>query len=110
MSDLLGKNVTSEASGELCVYAPADGSGGIELLIQDVSDVGCELIFSVGSFNGDEPVDGVGTYAAYEAGTIPRMAVCFNEQATLITTMYAAPPDPKNVLLSVASSVENGLK
>lgn len=110
MSDLLGKDVTSEAVDDLlCVYSPGDGSGGIELLIQDVSDVGCELVFSVGGFEDEEPVEGVGTYAMYKASGVSQMAVCFDDRDTLTSTMYAEPSDPKAVLTAVAAAVEQGL-
>jgi hypothetical protein len=110
MSEILGKDVTSEASGDLlCIYAPADGSGGIELLLQDVSDVGCELVFSVGGFDDEEPVEGVGTYAKYKVSGVSQMAVCYNELVTLAMTMYAEPTDPKAVLIAVATAVEQGL-
>jgi hypothetical protein len=110
MSEILGKDVTSEASGDLlCIYAPADGSGGIELLLQDVSDVGCELVFSVGGFDDEDPVEGVGTYAKYKASGVSQMAVCYNELVTLAMTMYAEPSDPKAVLTAVATAVEQGL-
>ena len=110
MSEILGKDVTSEASGDLlCVYAPADGSGGIELLLQDVSDVGCELVFSVGGFDDEDPVEGVGTYARYKVSGVSQMVVCYSELVTLAMTMYAEPSDPKAVLTAVATAVEQGL-
>lgn len=110
MSELLGKDVTSQASGDLlCVYAPQDGSGGIELLLQDVADVGCELGFSVGGFDDEEPVEGVGTYARYKSSGVTQMAVCYDEMATLAMTMYAEPADPLAVLTAVATAVEQGL-
>ena len=111
MGDILGKEVTGEASGDLlCVYIPADaGSGGIELLVQDVADVGCELVFSVGGFEDEEPVDGVGTYARYSASGVTQMAVCYDERVTLVATMYAEPPDPKAALIAVGKAVEDKL-
>jgi hypothetical protein len=110
MSEILGKDVTSEASGDLLfINAPADGSGGIELLLQDVSDVGCELLFSVGGFDDDEPVEGVGTYTKHKASGVSQMAVCYDELVTLAMTMYAEPSDPKAVLTAVATAVERGL-
>ena len=110
MSEILGKDVMSEASGDLlCIYAPADGSGGIELLLQDVSDVGCELVFSVGGFDDEDPVEGVGTYARYKVSGVSQMVVCYNELVTLAMTMYAEPSDPKAVLTAVATAVEQGL-
>jgi len=110
MSDLLGKEITGAASSDLlCAYTPADaGTGGIELLLQDVSDVGCELVFSVGGYEDEEPVDGLGSYAMYKASGVAQMAVCFDESVTLTATMYAEPADPKAVLSAVAAAVAEG--
>lgn len=111
MSEILGKEVTGQVRGDgLCEYVPAEtGSGGIELLIQDVTETSCDLIFSVGGFNTAEPVEGVGTDARFDGTGIPRLVVCFDERNTLVATLHADSADPKGALLAVAAGVESGL-
>ncbi len=113
ISATLGKAVTGSNLGVgLCAYVPTDGSGGVELLIQDVSAVGCDVIFDAGGFSDEELVDSVGTYARYNAdasGGTHQMAVCFDEQYSLVTVMYADTPTAKETLIGIADAVGYGL-
>jgi hypothetical protein len=67
------------------------------------------LVFSVGGFDDEDPVEGVGTYAMYKVSGVSQMVVCYSELVTLAMTMYAEPSDPKAVLTAVATAVEQGL-
>jgi len=79
------------------------------LLIQDVADVGCELVFSVGGIEDEEPVEGLDSYAMCKTAAVSQMAVCYDERVTLTATMYAEPDDPKAALSAVASAVEEAV-
>ncbi|MCZ7533744.1 MAG: hypothetical protein M5U23_10095 [Acidimicrobiia bacterium] len=113
VSAMLGKGVTGEKlSTGLCAYVPTDGSGGVELLIEDVSAIGCDVVFSAGGFNDDEPAEGIGTYAKYKAdgsGGTQQMAVCFDEQYSLVAVLYADNSAPKETLTDIADAVGSGL-
>ncbi|KAA3639209.1 MAG: DUF3558 domain-containing protein [Armatimonadetes bacterium] len=113
ISATLGKGVTGEKLGQgLCAYVPTDGTGGVELLIQDVSAVGCDVVFSAGGFNDEELADGVGTYARYMAegaGGTHQIAVCFDEQYSLVAVLYADTAAVKETLIGIADAVEFGL-
>ncbi|MEZ5176525.1 MAG: hypothetical protein R2823_10020 [Acidimicrobiia bacterium] len=112
MGTILGKAVASEKLGNgLCAYSPTDdpGSGGIELLFQDVTEVGCELVFSVGGFDDEEPVDGLGTDAKFKSGDIPEIAVCFDDRISLFAILYADVADAKQALIAVVEGAAPNL-
>jgi hypothetical protein len=117
MSQLLEMEVAGETAGSVitCDYLPVDSddlvAGGVNMVIEDVTDGGCEPVFNVAGYGstGGEPVDGVGTYAKYGDDFVQQLAVCFNDEVTLIATLGIDTPDPKATLVAIAEAFEANL-
>lgn len=113
MSEILEMSVAGESAGSVitCDYLPTESddllAGGVNVVIEDVSDGGCEPVFDVAGFGstGGEPVDGVGTYARYSEDFVQQLAVCFDDDVTLIATLGMESADPLGTLVSVAQAV-----
>jgi hypothetical protein len=114
MSQILEMGVAGETAGSVitCDYLPTDSedllAGGVNMVVEDVSDGGCEPVFNVAGYGstGGEPVDGVGTYAKYGADFVPQLAVCFDDEITLIASLGMESEDPKATLVAIAQAFE----
>ncbi|MCP4381283.1 MAG: DUF3558 domain-containing protein [Hyphomicrobiales bacterium] len=114
VSQILGFDVTATAgvaSPTSCDYDSADRSGGVSLDVQNVAGDGCDPVFAVAGYGegGGEPVDGVGTYAKFGGGFVPQLAVCFDDEVTVIASLGAESADPQATLVEVARAFETNL-
>ncbi len=112
MTDLLGNPVVGEEEGTgLCNYVATDlavGRVSMDVFVQDVAAVGCDLILGMFGLDDDEQVEGLGSSAAWKAAAETgldqsRLAICLDEQFVVVLHLFD--PDATLDRLSVATTV-----